>query len=79
MTPILLTSAGSCGSTCDTRFWVSTAAMSGSVSSPNCTVTEDDPSALETALIDFMPVTPLICESSGAVTPSSTTSALAPG
>ena len=39
----------------------------------------DVPSEAETDLIDFILVTPLTSESIGAVTASSTTSALAPG
>src|ERR1700738_5407798 len=71
--------AGSEADACATRFWTSTAAMLRGYPTSNVTVIVEEPSLELEDDMYVIPCTPLICCSSGVVTVSATTWALAPG
>ena len=78
VTPRLRTSTGRRASAVLTRFWTSTAARSMLREASNVTEMTDEPSFEDEDVTYFIPCTPLICCSSGIVTPDSTSAALAP-
>jgi len=78
VTPRLRTSTGRRASAVLTRFCTSTAARSMSREASNVTVMFDEPSFDDDDVMYFIPCTPLICCSSGMVTPDSTSAELAP-
>ena len=79
VTPVALTTSGSGGSACETRFCTSTWAVSRLTPSLKVTVRLYEPSLLHCDDMYIMFSTPLICCSIGAATVSATTWALAPG
>src|SRR5437588_11748838 len=79
VTPVCLTTSGSDGSACETRFCTSTWAVSTSTPSLKVTTRLYEPSLLLCDDMYIMFSTPLICCSMGAATVSATTWALAPG
>ena len=79
VTPVCLTTSGSAGRACETRFWTSTWAVSRSTPSLKVTVRLYEPSLLDCDDMYIIFSTPLICCSIGAATVSATTWALAPG
>ena len=78
MMPVVLTAFGSRPWAVFTRFWMSTAARSGSRSRSKVAVIVLMPSLPLVEVMYFMPSAPLICCSSGMVTAVSTVCALAP-
>ncbi len=74
-----MTIGGSEAAACATRFCTSTAAMLSGYPTSNVTVMVEEPSLELEDDMYVIPCTPLICCSSGVVTVSATTWALAPG
>ena len=78
MMPVAFTALGRRPWAVFTRFWMSTAARSGSRFRSKVAMMELEPSLPLVEVTYFIPSAPLICSSSGMVTPVSTVCALAP-